>query len=433
MTDQLTVLLGTERVGTLEADPSGIMTFRYVSESVPALSLALPVREASYRDQDCRPFFAGLLPEGAALERAAAARRIQVYETFRLLQAYGAECAGAVRLLLLDADPQVPDRYERLDDAALTRELAELAGNPNFASDRRVRLSVAGVQSKAAVRVYDGTIAKPLEGSPSTHIIKVAIQGFPNLPQNEAFCMRLAAALGLHTARVELRQLGDVHYMLVERYDRRVETGRVLELHQEDMCQALGYPPARKYEIDLETGQKIGPGVADCVPILRRTRVPAIDIERFLTALAFNYLIGNADAHAKNFSLLHDPPGGAPSLAPLYDLVSTWIYPRLETNFAMRLGGVSDPVAMSRTAWDALAREAGVSPRLIRRVVQRLAGRMLQEARALMDELGHGPPYANILAVIGERLRSLKDAFDLKIIVDTPPAMQRAPGEPSMS
>jgi serine/threonine-protein kinase HipA len=432
MNDALAVFLGSERVGTLEADASGVMTFHY-GPAAPPLSLALPVRAEPYDDAACRPFFAGLLPEGAALERAAAARRIQVYETFRLLRAYGAECAGAVRLLQLDASPVIPDDYDRLDDAALARELAGLEGNPNFASDRRVRLSVAGVQSKAAVRVFDGTIAKPLAGSPSTHIIKVATRDFPNLPANEAFCMRLAAALGLQTAKIDLRQAGDIRYLLVERYDRRVEQGRVVELHQEDMCQALGYPPARKYEFDPDTGEKVGPGITECVAILRRTRVPAVDIERFLTALVFNNLIGNADAHAKNFSLLHHPPGTAPSLAPLYDLVSTRIYPRLDANFAMRLGGVSDPTAMTRAAWESLASEAQVSPRLVRRVVTSLARRILPAARALMDELGHGPPNAIILAAIGERLRAVNEAFALDLTIDTPPLVQRVPGWPTMS
>lgn len=424
----LDVYLGETRAGTLTADGEGQMTFAYIDATAPALSLSLPPRVEPYADRECRPFFAGLLPEGDALRRAADSRRLQIYETFRLLESFGGECAGAVRLLPEGNAPAIPHDYQPLDDTALGDVLADIDRAPNFARDRRVRLSVAGVQGKTAVKLTAKGIAKPLNGSPSTHILKVGNERYPTLPQNEAFCLHLAVALGLDAARCELRHAGDRPFLLVERYDRAVDNGRVRELHQEDFCQALGFPPERKYEIDETGGDKIGPGFADCFGLIDRTRQPALDRLELLRRVLFNYLIANADAHAKNFSLLYSD-GGAPRLAPAYDLVCTALYEHLTDDFAMRHGGIRHPDEMTRESWDALARDIGMTPRLLHDEAHTLAKAIIPAAKHLMQPpFSRHAPYAHIVNVIGERVRALADALSLAIDVDTPPPVLRAPG-----
>lgn len=427
---EIDVFLVEAHVGALAADADGRLTFAYDGTTAPALSLSLPPRIESYADAACRPFFAGLLPEGSALQRAAESRRLQVYETFRLLEAFGGECAGAVRLLPSGTVPSIPRQYEALDENSLAEALDEIDRAPNFARDRRVRLSVAGVQGKTAVRVTDSGLAKPLGGSPSTHILKVGNDRFPTLPQNEAFCLRLASALGLAAARAELRRAGGRHFLLVERYDRVVSGGDVRERHQEDFCQALGFMPERKYEIDEATGAKIGPGFKECFDLLDGTRAPAVDRGELLRRLLFNFLIANADAHAKNLSLIYDDSAIArPRLAPAYDLVSTRIYPQLTDAFAMSHGGARNPEATTRATWDRLAREVGIAPRTLRDEAARLSREIVPACRRLMDrEFTHHAPFAHILSAIGERVRHLSDAFGLGLDVDTPPLVLQAPG-----
>ncbi len=426
MTESLDAYLSEERVGTLASDDQGRMSFAYQSAQSPPISISLPASATPYDDRACRPFFSGLLPEGGALERAAAQKRLQVYETFKLLQSYGAECAGAIRLLPPGASPNIPKDYELLAGQSLDTEIADISNVPIFARDNRARLSVAGVQLKTAVRLYNGAIYKPLGGSLSTHIVKVASADYPDLPQNEAFCLKLAERLGLEVANVELREAGGRKFILVERYDRISDDENIREKHQEDFCQALGYEPARKYEINDE-GEKTGPGLEECFLLLNKTRTPALERQRFIIALAYNYLIGNADAHAKNYSLVHERDVRAPTLAPLYDLVCTRIYKGLTTDLAMRYGVASDPEVVSRSDWEAIAKTAGIRFNYVRDLVIKLATEILPAAEKLRPELGYFNA-ENIIRVIGDRVRKLAAIFDVNISVEASPYIEAIPG-----
>src|SRR5207248_3174069 len=149
----------------------------------------------------------------------------------------------------------------------------------------------------------DGRVGLPVGATPSTHILKppsVATTGsgrpaFPWLVENEAFCQRLAAHAGIAAARVAIRPVGELRTLLVERYDRaRDPAGRTTRLHQEDLCQALGVPPARKYEMEG------GPSIEAAVRLLRQISTEPTDVLAFLERVAFNVLVGNNDAHGKN-------------------------------------------------------------------------------------------------------------------------------------
>jgi serine/threonine-protein kinase HipA len=150
--------------------------------------------------------------------------------------------------------------------------------------------------------------------------------------ENELFCQRLARNAGFPAAAVSLRRVRDLPTVLVERCDRIVTAdGRRVRLHQEDLCQALGVDPRRKYQSEG------GPGIREVVDLLRRRSAEPLDAFAFLERTAFNVLVGNNDAHAKNTSLLYTSDGIG--LAPVYDVVSTVMYPDVERSLAMRIGG----------------------------------------------------------------------------------------------
>jgi serine/threonine-protein kinase HipA len=172
--------------------------------------------------------------------------------------------------------------------------------------------------------------------------------------------MRLAAELGLPVPRVEarvarLKGQEPQPYLLVERYDRHLGTeGRVERLHQEDFCQALGIPSLLKYQSEG------GPNLSQCFDLVRNFSVqPAADAKHLQDVVIFNVLVGNADAHGKNFSILYLPAG--PRLAPFYDLMSTAFYPDLDNNFAMKIGGQGEFRRLRHRAWQAFCEDAGLN------------------------------------------------------------------------
>jgi serine/threonine-protein kinase HipA len=288
----------------------------------PLLSLSMPLANRRYAQGVVRPFLDGLLPEGES--RTAIARDVGVSpgDTYELIRALGRDCAGAI--VIQPADEQPPRQpttqtAEPLDDDTLVTLVRDLRSAP-LGVGGRVRISLAGVQEKLVLtRMADGRWGRPVDGTPSTHILKPEIAAFPDTVQNEAFCMRVARHLGLDAATVETTEIGSRRVIIVERFDRRVTSnGDVERIHQEDFCQAEGIPPETKYE---ENG---GPSFRRIAQILTEVGEPG-SAERLLGAMAVTALIGNGDAHAKNFSLLHNPSGTL-ALAPSYDLLSTLHY-----------------------------------------------------------------------------------------------------------
>jgi serine/threonine-protein kinase HipA len=164
----------------------------------------------------------------------------------------------------------------------------------------------------------DGKWGRPVDGTPSTHILKPEIRGYPESVENEAFCMRIAKHLGLSVANVETMTAGERQLIVVARYDRIIDSsGAVVRVHQEDFCQATGNPPDKKYQEDG------GPSLRRMAAILRSTDPESL--EALLRIITLHALVGNGDAHAKNYSLLHEP-SGALRLAPAYDVMSTLFY-----------------------------------------------------------------------------------------------------------
>jgi serine/threonine-protein kinase HipA len=370
-------------VGTLQLNQHGEMRFAYSADwladpSRPAISFSLPKREEPFRQRQCRPFFAGLLPEESQRDVIAGALGISRRNDFAFLEALGGDVAGAISLWPEGETP--PARHvagtapHALTDDELAGLLDALPTRPLLAGREGLRLSLAGAQTKLPVVLVDGRVALPAPGEPTTHILKLPIARFPHTTENEAFVMTLAAAAGLTVAPVEARTVAQRPYLLITRYDRRFdETGRAHRLHQEDFCQALGIPPEHKY------ASEGGPTFQTSFALLRRAAtIPAPAVLALLDAAIFNLIVGNADAHGKNFSLLYQ--GGVTTLAPFYDLLSTLSYPQLSPRLAMKIAKKATLEEIGPTAWPAFAEDAGLAAPFVRRRVGELAAAVLAQA-----------------------------------------------------
>lgn len=338
-----------------------------------AISASLPLSPGPQDDAAARAFFANLLPEGPVREAVCRQLGLSVSNDFALLEAVGGECAGA--LTILPESAPAPDgalgRYERLEGSAIAAMARRFSVLAEVTAERAPRLSLAGAQDKLPVRVDEGgALYLPMCGAPSTHILKVPSRGFKHVPANEGLVTALGRALSLRVVDIDLRRLEDVEVALVRRYDRALadDGETVTRLHQEDLCQALGLLPSTKYE-----GEG-GPSFVDAIDLVRRrSSEPLVDARELIRWLAFTLLVGNADGHGKNLSLLADPGAGSWRLAPFYDLVCTRAYPRLGRHLAMSVGGERDPGLVGRAHWDALARAIRVGPRLVHKEVTEMA------------------------------------------------------------
>ena len=382
MARTLDVYLFNDLVGRLVQDDGGQMVFDYAESwlnkpGATALSQSLPLRPKRFRSKECRGFFAGILPEEATREIIARNLGISARNDHAMLERIGGECAGAVTFM--PAGEGLPERhygYRTLSAQELAAIIRELPTRPLLAGEEGIRLSLAGAQDKLAVRIEGDDVCLPLGGAPSTHILKPAVARFEGVVFNEALCMKLAVAAGLPTAAVEIRNIDGMNYLLVERYDRhhRQEPGKapVIErLHQEDFCQAQGIVPEHKYQ------KEGGPSLRQCFALLREvSSAPVVDLARLLDAVIYNYLVGNNDAHGKNFSLLYRGIGTDDveiRLAPLYDIVSTVYYPELHRDMAMKIGGEYSSDKVMPKEFEKLAEEAELGKPLVRRRVPALA------------------------------------------------------------
>jgi serine/threonine-protein kinase HipA len=416
----LDVYLGHDIVGQLVQDDGGQMRFTYTEAwlnkpGAAPLSQSLPLRKERFRTKECRGFFAGILPEEAKREIIARNLGISARNDYAMLERIGGECAGAITFVPAGgARPERNYDYRKLSDKELAGILRELPKRPLLAGDEGIRMSLAGAQDKVAVRIEGGEVSLPLGGAPSTHILKPAVERFEGVVFNEALCMKLAAAAGLPAAGIETRTVDGIDFLVVERYDRhhRESAGGapMLErLHQEDFCQALGMVSEFKYQ------KEGGPSLKQCFGLLRDvSSAPVIDLARLLDAVIYNYLVGDNDAHGKNFSLLYKPlekGGREASLSPLYDIVSTVYYPELSRDMAMKIGGEYSSQKIVARDFELLAEEAGLGRPLVRRRVPELADTVV--ASLANVEIAH-PTAEKVAALIRERCEKARGFRDGK-------------------
>jgi serine/threonine-protein kinase HipA len=401
-----------ELVGQLVQDDGGQMNFQYDpswfgSPEPIALSWSLPVQEEPFTQKECRGYFGGILPEEDNRKVIARILGISDKNDFAMLEQIGGECAGAISFLPEDTViPEDDDRYRDLTGEELARILRELPRRPLMAGEDGIRLSLAGAQHKIAVRLDDGKISIPRGSAPSSHVLKPAIDNYEGVVFNEAFCMELANACDLNAASAEVGIVEDIDYLLVERYDRiRGEDENIQRLHQEDFCQALGIPSEIKYQSEG------GPSLADCFKLIRdASSAPAPDLIALLDAVIFNLLIGNHDAHAKNFSLLYMPDRSI-RLAPLYDLVSTVFYPELIDRMAMKIGKQPKSSLIYSKDFDRFAADAGLGVAAARARIPALADRLLEEIPGI--DTPH-PISESVASLISERCKDYQTRFSRK-------------------
>jgi serine/threonine-protein kinase HipA len=386
MARTLDVYLHNDLAGKLVQDDGGQMRFAYAESwlnrpGAMPLSQSLPLRKERFSRNECRGFFGGILPEQAKRELIARNLGISARNDYAMLEQIGGECAGAVTFI--PAGENLPEQhygYRPLSPAELAAILKELPKRPLLAGDEGIRLSLAGAQDKVAVRIEGDEVSLPLGGAPSTHILKPAVERFTGVVFNEHLCMKLAAASGLPAAAVETRTVDGMDYLLVERYDRAhrptaAGPPALDRLHQEDFCQAQGIVSEMKYQ------KEHGPSLKQCFSLLRDvSSAPVVDLARFLDAVIYNYLVGNNDAHGKNFSLLYRGDGTENPeirLAPLYDIVSTVYYPELSKEMAMKIGGEYLSEKVVPKDFEQLAEEAGLGKPLVKQRVAELADTVL--------------------------------------------------------
>jgi serine/threonine-protein kinase HipA len=380
---ELVVTLAGVRAGRLVQKDNGNLQFRYdAGYSGPPISHAMPIQAEAHPHKLCQAVFGGLLLEGDGRDTLAKTLGVSANNDFGLLEEVGRDVAGAVAVL--EPDETVPTKPEvrRVDADELDQLLRRLPQRPLAVDPSEgIRLSLAGAQPKLPIILDADGAALPINSAaPTTHILKPEPQAFAGLVDNEWYCMALAAAAGLRVAEVRKEvSVSGLPYLVVERYDRDQMADPIRRLHQEDFCQALGVPSAFKYQAEG------GPGASDAITLLREaTAAPVIEVPRFWDALAFNWLIGNCDAHGKNFSLLYD--AGSPTLAPLYDLVSTVVYPDLVTRLAMSIGGATQITDVDDQAWAKLAAQVGVRRDFAMETVRRVARRATAAAERVAAE-----------------------------------------------
>lgn len=330
MPEALTLLMNGRVAGTISRIRGGARlvfdydeAWRQARESFP-LSLSMPLTGRTYGDDTITPWMWGLLPDNElALRKIAAANHVSPQNVFALLWVIGEDCPGAVQFVEPDrvADMAQGGDIKWLEEGEIAERLADLRRSPSLGrKPDEGQFSLPGAQPKTALLRDGKKWGIPSGRIPTTHILKPPIEDLDGHAENEVFSLTLASKIGLRAARVEVMRFGGELAIVVERYDRfRADDGRILRVHQEDMCQALSIHPAIKYE------NQGGPGIAKIMESLNWTSDPTSDRTRFMKAIAYNFVLMGTDAHAKNYSLLFGRAGQV-RLAPLYDVASYMPY-----------------------------------------------------------------------------------------------------------
>jgi serine/threonine-protein kinase HipA len=377
-------------IGTIHVDNSG-PSFTYAPGWIGLrgafpISLTMPLKTERFAADIFLPWTANLLPESEQLRTLGQLLGMARSDVIGLLSAIGGDTAGALSFGQPGRASSVQWRQVKKPDE-LERMLENLPNKPFLVGEEGVSMSLAGVQSKIAVAVDDNDgIFIPMNGSPSTHILKPDSPRLPGGVQNEAFCLTLAKRMRIPTPTVTTGRAGKRSYLLVKRYDRTDIGGRCRRLHQEDYCQALGKPPSAKYESNL-TGI-LGPTLKDMFDITRR-HMPPTEIVRLLDMVILNVLACNTDAHAKNYSIMLS--AGNASLAPMYDIMCGEVWDNVTKNLAQQIAGISRGDRLNKTHWQQFARECGLNPKQVIDRIDALAKLVLAEAELAATEVAAMP------------------------------------------
>ncbi|MDD5021920.1 MAG: type II toxin-antitoxin system HipA family toxin [Endomicrobiaceae bacterium] len=403
MGQKLSVRLYGKQVGILEQTKTGKLQFTYEDDSDFAISNSLPLDKKTFTDKECKPYFNGLLPESDIVRQHIGKMfGINANNDFALLKAIGHDCAGALSLHDINEPVQVQEfielNAEPQTDEQLLKHIQELPNKPFFTDlSNEVRLSLAGTQDKGAVTVIDGKICLPKNSTPTTHIIKPLIKNLDNTILNEYLCMKSAKGVGINTAGVEIGEVKGIQYLLIERYDREIKNNKVKRIHQEDFCQALGILSINKYQADG------GPDIKQCFDLLDIARTPASSRNMLMKLVIFNFLTGNNDAHAKNFSLLYF--NTKPVLSPAYDLLSSQMYPNLTKKMAMKIGSSYEKKFVTKSSFEKMCGDIKYSYKMFKKEFEEISHKLpevLKEEFSKLSGSFDDTVVKNIKAVVKE-------------------------------
>ncbi|MBP1849679.1 type II toxin-antitoxin system HipA family toxin [Rhizobium halophytocola] len=352
------------------------------------LSLTMPLGQGPYGAERVLPFLANLLPE-THLNEIGLRLKVSPQDVLGLLAHLGRDTAGAFSF---GAPRKAGNNLRPVPDAAaLERIIDALPERPFLVGEHGVSMSLAGVQDKLPVFVGDGgAISIPVDGTPSTHILKPDIRRLAGSVENEAFCLMLAKLCGLPAAEATVGIAGSRRYLLVARYDRITDAaGVVRRVHQEDLCQLTGLLPAEKYQ----RSGRIGHQGATLAHLFQAVAAHVSPGERLalMDGVIFNALICNSDSHAKNYSVLIGA-GSTARLAPFYDLMCAAVYQNVDQSLPQAIAGKLHAAELHGADWKALAETVGLSAAATLRRVEDLAERVTshtaEAARAIAAQSG---------------------------------------------
>ncbi len=408
MSDALSVILNNQIAGTIIRSSNSTIRFEYEedyrNQSNPTpLSVAMPTSIKTHPHSVISPWLWGLLPENQiVLDRWARKFQVSSSSPFELLKTpIGEDCPGAVRFVSPDRVKSIinaPSELLPLSDEEVGKRLRDLLKDSAtwLGESYTGRFSLAGAQAKTALVRTENGWALPVGSMATTHILKPGISDYHDHEINEYLCLNAARLLGLRTAKTSLERISGVASVVSDRYDRYVADGIVKRIHQEDLCQALGIIPAKKYQ------NEGGPSPLDIVKLLRRALAPTaaeVAILNFVDALIWNWFIGGTDAHAKNYSILI--LGQEVRFAPLYDVASALPYDDHEKKlrFAMKLGG-SYGVWIDRNPWPSVAKELDLGNDLIVSRAQEIGDRIANS----FEEVSRRSEVADLASTLPSRL-----------------------------
>jgi len=368
MTAELIALLDGKEAGRVHNDARGRLTFVYSDDWRKApgaypLSLSMPLAAKQHGRSVIEAYLWGLLPDNEqVLARWAAKFQVSARNVFALVSHVGQDCAGAVQFVTPDRLDTLrrgtEDKVEWLDESDIAKRLQTL--RQDHAAWRLPRdtgqFSLAGAQPKTALLLQNDRWGIPCGRIPTTHILKPPTGHFDGHAENEHICLGLARSLGLPAAQSKVIRFGEEIAIIIERYDRQSRGNDIIRVHQEDVCQALGIMPTKKYQ------NEGGPSPVNIVELLRTYSTDRqTDVDTFAAALGFNWLIAGTDAHAKNFSLLLSGPHVR--LAPLYDVASILPYEEFDlrkVKLSMKVGDEYKLSQIGLRQWQKFAREARI-------------------------------------------------------------------------
>lgn len=427
MSTVLNVFMHEHQAGELSVDDNMRMSFcyseKYLAMKGPAISLTLPVVDCIYPDGIVFPFIENLLPEGEVREKIQTLHKIEDGNYERLLELLGGDVAGAISFYPTDQKPI----FEGNSGSALTlceisQLLLDIQDRPfNSLSHSHVgnRLSLAGAQNKLPILIKGGDVfeAGP---EPSTHIVKPARKDgrFSSIVYNEYICMRAAKRAGINTPFVSLLMVNDQEgnesdALLIERYDRSIEKDHIIRLAQEDLCQLNSIVSTKKYEVSG------GPGFIQLFEAIKSfCMVPAVDDFEVIKRMIFNLVIGNYDAHGKNFSFLSDSHGRV-KLSPAYDLVCTEAYDELDKTFAMAIDDVYELSYLTEINFQNMLEGSGKKYSGLKKYIVTFVNDSLSAIESEVSEFEEGDYYQEdlemaklILAIARDNCRMLLGVFD---------------------